>query len=78
MYPKVIEVECLDNFLVKLKFDTKEVKLFDIKPYLEKGIFRELKNPIIFKSAHIAIDTLEFSNGVDFDPELLYAKGIPL
>jgi hypothetical protein len=76
MYPKVINIECLDNFLLKLKFDTNETKIFDLKPYLNKGKFQELKDQFIFNSAHIAIDTVEFSNGVDLDPELLYLKGV--
>ena len=78
MYPKVIEVECLSNYKVKLKFDNNIIKYFDITPYLNKGKFRELKDPFIFRTAHVAIDTLEFSNGVDFDPELLYEKGIDI
>ncbi|MBM2814503.1 MAG: hypothetical protein HW421_1265 [Ignavibacteria bacterium] len=78
MYPSVIEVKCLDDFIVKLKFDTMEYKLFDLKPYLNKGKFQELKNPSIYKSVRITYDTIEFANGIDFDPELLYEKGIPI
>ncbi len=46
--------------------------MFDAKPFLNKGIFRELQNVELFNTAHIGFDTVEWDNEADFDPEMLY------
>ncbi len=45
--------------------------------YLEIGKFKELKNKAIFDSVRVAFDSIEWSNKLDLDPELLYEKSIP-
>ena len=72
MYRSVKKVIIRDNYCLELIFDTNENKLIDMKPYLKKGMFRELKKPEIFNSAHISFDTVEWSNGLDICPEFLY------
>ena len=44
MYLAVIDVKALDDYKLLLKFENEEEKLFDVKPYLEIGKFKELKN----------------------------------
>ena len=48
-----------------------------MRPYLNKGIFRELSEVSLFKSAKINFDTVEWENEADIDPETLYEDGIP-
>ena len=48
MNPRVTKVEPLEEYKLKLHFTNNEVKIFDTNPYLNKGIFKELKNNIIF------------------------------
>ena len=43
MSPKVVQVQPLENFKLRLCFDNGQVKRFDVAPYLEKGIFAEPK-----------------------------------
>jgi hypothetical protein len=76
IYPSVIYVKPLENFKVEIKFDTNETKIFDMKPYLNKGKFKELTDPENFKKVKVKFDSIEWSNGIDIDPELLYEKGI--
>jgi hypothetical protein len=45
-----------------------------MKPYLEVGIFRDLKDKNLFKTVKTSFDTIEWANEADFDPELLYQK----
>lgn len=35
--PDVIKVEALDNYLIKILFETKEEKIYDMKPLIEKN-----------------------------------------
>jgi hypothetical protein len=72
MYLAVIEVIPLDNYLLLLTFENREKRQFDVKPYLDFGIFRELKDLKLFNTVKTNFDTIEWENEADFDPELLY------
>lgn len=78
MYLSIINVKPLTNYELKLTFENKEERIFDIKPYLDKGIFKELKNQNIFNSVHISFDTIQWSNKADIDPETLYKDSKPV
>ena len=48
-----------------------------MKPHLDKGIFEELKDENLFKKVRVSFDTIEWENGADFDPEVLYQNSQP-
>ena len=73
MYPAIVSVKPIDEYRLELRFDTNETKIFDMKPYLDTGIFRELKDQSRFRSVRISFDTVEWEGGIDFDPEALYS-----
>ena len=73
---KIISVRALDNYILQIEFDSKEVRLFDVKPYLNFGIFTELKNEAYFKEVHTSFDSIAWKNGQDFSPETLYLKSV--
>ena len=75
MYLSVINVVALEDYKLLLTFENGEKKIFDVSPYLEIGKFSELKNSEIFRSVRVHFDSVEWSNRLDLDPELLYAKG---
>ncbi len=50
--------------------------MIDFTPYLNFGVFKQLKDLDIFKKAHVAFDTVEWGDGIDIDPEFLYEKGV--
>jgi hypothetical protein len=77
MYLSIIKVEPLDNYLLKLTFENNEERIFDIKPFLNKGKFNELTDIKMFKSVHINFDTVEWNNNLDLDPESLYELSKP-
>ncbi len=71
-YLGIKEVQPLDDYKLKLKFENDEERIFDLKPYLNLGKFSELQNLELFKKARINFDTVEWPNGIDLDPEFLY------
>ena len=71
----VKKVQPTDDYKLFLTFSNGEIRLFDMKPYLKKGIFIELNNFSMFNTAHVSFDTVEWDNGADFDPEVLYKLG---
>ena len=76
MYLAVKEVKALDNFMLFLVFTNGEQRQFDMKPYLDLGLFKELKNPEMFNTVKPSFDTIEWANEADIDPEILYSKSV--
>ena len=75
MYQSVSKVKALDNYQLQLTFKNNETKVFDVKPYLETGVFKALKDRRVFQRVKVAFDSIEWPNGIDLDPEVLYSKG---
>lgn len=72
MYLAIKDVKALDNYTLLLTFENDEKRLFDMAPYLELGIFKSLKDTLLFKTVKVSFDSIEWSNGADIDPETLY------
>jgi hypothetical protein len=71
---KVIHAKPLANFELELTFNTNEVGIFDVKPYLDRGIFSQLKDISYFNQIRIFFDSIAWPNGQDFDPDHLYLE----
>jgi hypothetical protein len=76
MYLAIKEVKPQDNYLLLLTFENGEKRQFDMKPYLNLGIFQELKDLQLFNTVKMRFDTIEWDNEADFDPEVLYKNSI--
>ncbi|MBK5245096.1 MAG: DUF2442 domain-containing protein [Eubacteriaceae bacterium] len=74
MYLAVIDVEPLNDYKLLLTFENGKKRIFDVSPYLDKGIFQELKNEEKFKTVRVSFDSIEWCNQADFDPEFLFDK----
>ena len=70
----VTHVTPMDNFHLELTFDTGERKIFDTTPYLEKGVFRRLKDIQLFKQAYVSGGTVCWPQDMDIAPETLYDR----
>ena len=77
MYLGIKEVIPLPDYELLLTFENNEKKKFNMKPYLNKGIFRELNNVDLFNTVKISFDTIQWANNADLDPEFLYASSVP-
>ncbi|MEO6814319.1 MAG: DUF2442 domain-containing protein [Ginsengibacter sp.] len=75
---KVIVVKPLENYILQLEFDSNEIRFFDVKPYLNKGIFSDLKDENYFRNVRTNFGSIAWKNGQDFSPETLYLKSISL
>jgi len=72
MYPAVKEVEPGTDYTLILTFSNGDVRKFDMKPYLGRGVFQELKDVSRFNTVRISFDSIEWDNEADMDPEVLY------
>ncbi len=72
MNPRVINVKANDDFTLTLTFANGEVGQFDMKSYLDKGIFQELRDLNYFKQAYVTFGTVQWPHEQDFCPDTLY------
>jgi hypothetical protein len=77
MMQTVIQAIPRNNFMLELIFSSGETRIFDAKPYLEKGAFKALQEEQLFKQAYVAYDTVCWPGELDISPETLYIKSIP-
>ena len=78
MNPRVKKVTPNTNYTVRLIFDDGEEGIFDVKPYLDKGVFKELKDLHVFNSVKPVMGTIQWKNGQDFCPDTLYIESMRL
>ena len=73
MYLAVKNVIPIDNYNLIITFENGEKRQFDMNPFLDKGIFKELKEISVFNSVKVSFDTIQWDNEADMDPEILYS-----
>ncbi len=78
MNPKVNQVKPTDNHTLIVTFDNDEVREFDVKPYLDKGIFTELKDLSQFRTVKVVAGSVEWSGEQDLSYDTLYMAGISI
>lgn len=78
MNPRVVAVRPQPDYTLTLTFANDEVKTFDVKPYLNIGIFRELQDRGIFNSVRPFLGSIQWQNGQDFCPDTLYLESVPV
>ena len=76
--PYVKKVKPLENYCLMLWFTNGEQKIFDLKPYLNKGVFSQLKNTALFTSVRVVAGSVEWSNGIDLSYDTLYLEGLAI
>ncbi len=72
MNPPVVKVIANDDYTLTLTFANGEVGQFDVLPYLDKGIFQELRDLGYFKQARVPLGTVQWPHEQDFCPDTLY------
>ena len=78
MNPRVQTVKPLADHRLELHFSDGQVRVFDMRPYLDTGIFTELRDPAVFGTAQAALGTVVWANGADLCPDPLYLGSVDL
>ena len=63
MYLSVKNVVPQENYTLLLTFENDEKRQFDVKPYLNTGLFRELRSIDLFNTVRVCFDTIELATG---------------
>jgi len=75
---KVVSVKANDDFSLDLEFNDESVRRFDARPYLNLGVFNELKDIRYFKQVSIAYGTVQWPHEQDISPDTLYLESEPI
>ncbi len=72
MNPRVKNVTANADYTLTITFTNNEVRLFDMKPYLNTGIFKELNDPHTFNTVRPFLGSIQWKNGQDLCPDTLF------
>ena len=71
MYWDVKAVKPLPDYKIYVEIEDGRKGIFDMKPYLDHGVFKELKDISYFNQVNIFLGALTWPNGQDIAPETL-------
>ena len=72
MMRKVIRVKVLEDYKLELTFDNNVVKIKDMKPHLNSGVFKILSKQEVFNSVKISFGALTWNEDIDMCADYLY------
>ena len=78
MYWDAKSVKPLPNYRIYVELASGRKGVFDLKPYLDRGVFRELRNEHYFNQVGILFGAVTWPNDQDIAPETLLAEMQPL
>ena len=71
--PKIVSVESMEDYLLLIKFETNEEKIYDMKELIQSiKYYEKLKDKDYFNKVKLSGDTVMWENGEDVCPENLY------
>ncbi len=70
---RAVDVKAMNNYLLLIKFDNGEQKVYNCFPLLKNKLFAELKDPDFFKTVHIDdMGLVCWNDATDINPYDLY------
>jgi Protein of unknown function (DUF2442) len=78
MNPQVIRLTPQADHSLLLEFSNGERRLFDLTPWLDKGVFRGLRDSAEFAQAHVVDGSVEWPGEIDLSFDTLYLRSVPV
>jgi len=69
---RIKKVETTDNYEIIVEFENGEKRIKDMKPYLDKGVFKSLKNKEFFKDVKIKFGTVCWGEDIELCADSIY------
>jgi hypothetical protein len=77
MYWDVVFVKPLSDHRIFVEIADGRKGIFDLRPYLDRGVFRELKDEAYFNQVGILFGAVTWPHEQDIAPETLLAGMVP-
>ena len=78
MNPYVTRVRPLTGFRIEVEFGNGELRVFDMEPYLDRGVFRRLRELSVFRGARVVAGSVEWPGEIDLSHDTLYLESQPI
>lgn len=78
MNPYIAAVQPTESYELLLTFTNGEQRLFDVKPYLDKGVFKRLRERSAFFGARVVAGSVEWPGEIDLSYDTLYLESQPI
>ena len=80
LQPKIIDVETLSDYKLKLHYENGEKRFFDVLPYIRGSWYGRLKEPAYFTTVHVLPGGagIEWPEGQDIAPHELYDASVEI
>ncbi len=72
MVPRPKTVRAIDNVLLEIVFENGEKRIFNMSKWLTYPAYKNLNNPLIFKTVMVKDITLEWITGEDICSDEIY------
>ena len=77
MNPYVKRVRPLKDYQLEIIFENSERRIFDVKPYLKRGVFVRLQNRAVFQAVRVVAGSVEWPGELDLSYDTLYLESQP-
>ena len=75
--PKILKVKALEGYQIELEYETGEIKIYDMTELLNScKAYQKLKDKEKFKKLKIFGLSIQWEDGKDIAPELLYENSV--
>ena len=75
---KISGIRAMDKYLLWIRFNTGEARVFDFKPLLDSPAFAPLADKAVFRDVYIDYGIPVWKDGdIDISPEYLYENSVP-
>jgi len=78
MSPRAINVKYKTPYQLVITFTNKEVKEFNLEPYLKYPVYERLKDEAYCQKATVHDGVIIWDSETDFDPDTIYLEGRPV
>ena len=76
MNPRAKNILYKSPYNLIVTFTNGEVKIFDLQPYLDYPVYKELKNESYCSKATVENGTVVWNDEIDIDPDRLYLESV--
>jgi hypothetical protein len=77
MNPYVKHVQAQADYRLAVLFENGERRVFDMKPYLQRGVFARLQNRAVFQGVRVVAGSVEWPGELDLSYDTLYLESQP-
>lgn len=65
----VVSAEPINGYRLRIRLSNGKTGVFDVSPYLDKGVFTELRDPQYFRRVRVAFGGVMWPHEQDFSAE---------